>query len=203
MTDNDFEKDLFAARCREERTNGFQGCANKESCESLAYYLKEFSEEGLCDQCEFDQFPERFFGCSYCRRPVCFPAEHKEYTCLECDVGLEKWLKRHVCISNSPLPEFRVNSALSMVTYRSSSGVYLNRVPYVLDPADDRHPTKQFLDTWKGFYAGGHTWVIPDITLTIDGTEYESCDQLSAAIRACLEENGIFIHAEVQYVAPQ
>ena len=59
-----------AIRSRIKGTNGFQGCVNKERCRQYGFYLNTYSKEGLCEECECDQFPERFVACPFCRQPM-------------------------------------------------------------------------------------------------------------------------------------
>jgi len=56
--------------CKTTQSNGFQGCVNREQCGNYGYYLARYSQEGLCRQCEFELFPERYVACPFCRAPM-------------------------------------------------------------------------------------------------------------------------------------
>jgi len=64
---DDFEPWDSAIRSRMNRTNGFEGCINQEQCGHHGFYSQEYSKEGLCDECECRQFPDRFVACPFCR----------------------------------------------------------------------------------------------------------------------------------------
>lgn len=65
------------------RTNsyGFQGC---KKCSFDGVYGYTYSPEGLCQKCEFQQYPNRFTACLFCRRsnPVC--NHKKSNNCIGC-----------------------------------------------------------------------------------------------------------------------
>lgn len=44
-----------------------EGCMNK--CGELQFNGKTYSQERLCGDCEFKQFPSRFIACVFCRSP--------------------------------------------------------------------------------------------------------------------------------------
>src|SRR5580692_1228285 len=66
MYDSEIEKIIFAERAKEKRTHGFEGCTNAE-CTRGCFYLQTYSPEGLCSDCEFAAYPERYVGCPFCR----------------------------------------------------------------------------------------------------------------------------------------
>ena len=67
--DSEYEKMRISADSSKKGVNGFQGCVNKANCGYEGFYLAEYSREGLCDDCEFEKYPDRFVACIFCRAP--------------------------------------------------------------------------------------------------------------------------------------
>jgi hypothetical protein len=68
-----YDSELSTIKCARDSSRkgirGFQGCANQKKCGFDGFYLAQYSPEGLCNDCEFEQYPERFVACAFCRAP--------------------------------------------------------------------------------------------------------------------------------------
>lgn len=99
--ESEFEKMEFAQKCARERRHGFEGCANKDKCGFEGFYLAKYSPEGLCTECEFESYPERFIACPFCRRPT--QKYHESVlssACLMCASTIRKLIVKKLNISN-------------------------------------------------------------------------------------------------------
>ncbi len=92
--------DVGQLQCAEssahKKTNGFQGCINKQTCGQYGFYTQPFSDEGLCEKCEFKQLPERFAFCNYCRTPN---KNLNIVLCMNCATNIEKFLVKSVKVN--------------------------------------------------------------------------------------------------------
>lgn len=80
-----------ANRARSNNTGGFQGCKNKEVCGFDGFYLARYSPDGLCDNCNFKEHPERFVACLFCRKPqLKISQEFQSRSCLNCRAKAEE-----------------------------------------------------------------------------------------------------------------
>ena len=175
-------------KSRNEKTNGFEGCSNKE-CTSLIFYTKRYSKEGLCIDCELERFPKRFEGCTYCRYPQKKTPNCPQTTCLTCSTGVKKWLKEHIILPKETSADhtYFYNFIQSDLFHP-----WLKNVPFV-------NGSYSLGETWKGFYAGGDTWVLPNTKIVIKQT-YETRDELFDAIIEECKKHGIFLKENIQYV---
>ena len=91
--DNEQEKRSFANNAGQARIPGLQGCKNKKQCGNYGSYLQTYSPEGLCAQCEFKTFPERYAACPFCRAPmnIC-GAKNFSVCCFCCVSGIQRML---------------------------------------------------------------------------------------------------------------
>jgi len=86
--DNELEKITMSRQSRLNRSDGFQGCANLgKGCDFTGFYLCRYSLEGLCDDCEIKQHPERYHGCASCGHAIQY-----KYLCTGCADGFGRWL---------------------------------------------------------------------------------------------------------------
>ena len=67
--DREIAKMEFAERAKDLGDSGFEGCVNKNTCGFNGFYGATYSLEGLCNSCQFKQYPERFVACVFCRAP--------------------------------------------------------------------------------------------------------------------------------------
>jgi hypothetical protein len=85
--DSEWNKMRMACLCKINRNCGFEGCANLgKGCDFHGVYLYTYSPEGLCDNCEFKEFPERYHGCCFCRKALKFGL-----ICYNCRKCFQKW----------------------------------------------------------------------------------------------------------------
>lgn len=61
-----------------------RGCIK---CDNYSCCLDERSREGLCEQCEFEKYPQRFVACLFCRRPLKQSFDIKP-RCLDCSANV-------------------------------------------------------------------------------------------------------------------
>ena len=167
-------------RDRMNKTSGFEGCINFEKgCEFGGYYLCTYSKEGLCKQCEIKQFPERFHGCLFCRGALPLIL----YICLDCNAGFKNWVQEHTNIHDGEAAIHHGQAAFRLMEEKSEEDM-------------DFISTKT-CNSWPGFYLGDKKWIIPDINLvTKEEIGWDNCHDV---LRKLLKENGIDIHADVQY----
>ena len=190
--DREIQKEPQVNNSRRKKTRGFQGCKNKEACGFTGFYLCTYSREGLCDECECEQFPERFHGCMFCRNK-----QKHNSVCSTCKSGFEGYIKENVNFSHKRVygqPTFRLSRRKSNHPFISANEfkelrfVELNR----------------FTKEWPGFYAGineegDHQWVRPslrengeNVTLTVT---WENCHEV---LDEFLKEKGIYLENEIQ-----
>ncbi len=75
--------------------SGMVGCVNKKRCGMVGHPFAEYTKEGFCSDCEFDNFPERFIACLFCRRPgYKFFHTRKSSACDDCERPVAKLLVR-------------------------------------------------------------------------------------------------------------
>lgn len=88
---------------------GLQGCVNKAICGEQGFYLYRYSPEGLCSQCEFKSYPERFIACLFCRQPAEKANKGMSTVCFSC-LPLEDILVKKLVIND----EWRQKESLSI-----------------------------------------------------------------------------------------
>ncbi len=118
MNDSEFGRMSFALQKKREGTAGFQGCKNIAQCGFDGFYLCTYSPEGLCSDCEFEQFPERFVACLFCRRPSSKISEsYSSFSCLTCSSMIQKMLVKKL----KKTDDWRQDQTLQQGAYRCIS----------------------------------------------------------------------------------
>jgi hypothetical protein len=197
--DKELGKMAFVERAKREGRHGFEGCANEE-CTEGCHYLQKYSPEGLCSDCELASFPSRFIGCPFCRRP-----SKLSYVCTDCGTGFSKWINNTITFSTRFEGDrrFSKSHAIEMALHTLKQQCRQLIVPFSLLHG-------QF-GGWRGFYAGGNQWILPEKRFVIDmdsigytqanperewyGMEY---DVLASVIMTTLKVHGIDIMADIQ-----
>lgn len=187
----EFAKMAFAMRARAKGKYGFEGCKNKAKCGFNGFYLASYSPEGLCDDCEFKQFPKRYVACLFCRMPSSkISAQSKSFSCLMCSSTVEEMLVGKLKKSD----DWRQRDALKQGAFRalSGSGDTIGRkcIPALLD-LETR--SKVFKDYGPHIYWGAvkkengnrlHVWV-RDIDIAEEDkkeTTWENCGDYVGSI---------------------
>lgn len=188
--DSEWDKMLFAQKAGRERKHGFEGCKNYgKECDFTGFYLCRYSNEGLCSKCELKEFPERFHGCIFCRRPQKYTSD----VCLSCDRGFKKWLKYQSNFSTKKYYDF---SCLTFgLTHNLNTPQHrFDNTRYTFDFIDN---SSTLSSKWPGFYVGDNKWCKPDISLEFE----ENLDKLNyeKIIYNTLKDNGIDIYQNIQY----
>lgn len=183
-----------AIDCKRSRSGGFEGCSN-EKCDFRGFYLCTYSKEGLCTDCESERFPDRFYGCIFCRKP-CKKILGK-YCC--CWIGFCEWIYSSIT-SNKPerisYDKKNFFNTMNKVVNIAKEKMEAPFPPLIFDKTDKEHPRNGY--DWPGFYKGDKKWVKPNITInvTMEGDYLKEKDYES--IYDELTKNGIFIHKEIQ-----
>lgn len=100
-----------------------------------------FSVEELCIDCEIMTYPERFHGCSFCRRPI-----REKFSCTICSNGFLGWVNDFV----HSLDSFNImikRSALDLIERTIYDMPELEKTQFILRIDDSYYK-------WPGFYAG-------------------------------------------------
>ncbi len=164
----------YARIAHGNRDMGFQGCSNLgKGCDFNGFYLCSYSEEGLCKNCEIDEYPERFHGCIFCRR-----VHHGGYCCYSCSDGFYKWVMRNTNIDE--------NLAVHKLCHNNRKIVSL---PFI-------NKNKNLFHGWPGFYVGNDEWIKPDMKMKTN--KVVTFDNNHEVLEELLNENGIDIYAEIQ-----
>lgn len=127
-----------------------------------------FSPELLCIDCEIEQFPERFHGCGFCKRPI-----REKFSCIICTNGFVDWVKDVI----QPLDTLSVMIRMAAKQLLDKTIYDLTESHRFILRTDDGYYK------WPGFYAGitdrftgfdserGNCfpiWVIPRLTKPYD-----------------------------------
>lgn len=178
--DSELYKMAFAVESNKNKINGFEGCINWRKCKFEGFYLCTYSPEGLCGECEIKEFPDRFYGCLFCREPTQYGQ-----CCLDCESGFEKWVIKHTNISErayiSEYSAFRLCNPKVIVKHKF---INIKRISF---------------NTWSGFYVGNNKWVIPDVQLKTNTKITLNTRNSDEILNKLLDENGIFIFEDIQY----
>lgn len=204
--DSEWRKMQIARSCSMNRTGGFEGCANLEKgCDFHGVYLYTYSQEGLCDNCEFKEFPERYHGCCFCRKSVKYGP-----FCWGCRLSFQKWAfdlfynKNEKSKSTNSCFAIKTDDETNDWTLWQNVGSGVHRLTYLYN-----QPKLPFLvnkqastsnDDWPGFHLGNLQWIkldpfdlkkrimIADITW----------DNREAVLQRELQKLGINIYNDVQ-----
>ena len=113
-------------------------------CKECGYQDKDedgenrLSKEGLCFNCEVINYPERFYGCVFCKRPI-----RGRLCCDTCEDGFVTWIKDNIHPVDVTSRMIR-NSARSLVRKDPDEG---NKHKFIMRTEDS-------MFKWPGFYAG-------------------------------------------------
>jgi hypothetical protein len=155
--ESEFEKMKASINGKKNRTNGFEGC---KKCDFDGFYLCTYSREGLCDDCEYKEFPERFRGCLFCRRVL--PMQLS--ICFECQSGFQSWLW---CMAKgqewNPKEYYASSDTITqgIFEYLEHHDMYRNFKAFIL-PHTNKW-TDKWTEQWPGFYRGNNQWRIPTL----------------------------------------
>lgn len=118
--DSEMAKMVFARNSAQRKIHGFQGCKNQKVCGFDGFYLAQYSPEGLCSDCEFNRFPDRFVACLFCRQPNSKIGDSKSNNCLMCCGNFKKLLEKKLMNLKAWPPRIAGNqiNCLSSGTHR-------------------------------------------------------------------------------------
>jgi hypothetical protein len=165
------------------------------------------SPEGLCLKCEISEYPSRFHGCAFCRRPL-----RDLFACSTCRIGFTNWIKDAIPPESFVLSSVR-KQAKKIVSGVIGSGFITNR--------EFLHREEQLMFDWPGFYAGTlnitnngtasaylPTWIIPHglripsdmgvLSVSTDLTSLTQFKMFEEKLLTILRENNIDLYANVQ-----
>ena len=72
------------------RTDGFQGCSNKEICGERGFYLMTYGRDGLCDKCLHQKYPSELSVCAICNLATNDDKRPAAALCHACDCWLSE-----------------------------------------------------------------------------------------------------------------
>lgn len=166
------------------------------------------SPENLCLKCEISEYPDRFHGCAFCRRPL-----RNIFACSTCRIGFAEWIKEVIQPDNLILSGIR-NQAKKIVNGIIQSGFIENR--------EFIHREKYMMFEWPGFYVGlsnlmenGElgkfylpTWIVPDkltigsniksLSISKDLDRLKKFKMFEERLLLILEENNIHLFSNIQ-----
>lgn len=219
--DSEYVKLCMAAECKTKKTHGFQGCKNyPRDCDFGGFYLATYSDEGLCDDCEFKSYPERWNGCLHCGLAIKFDS-----ICYRCESGLHAWLNIVFDCSSFTWPnshrlELAIHSILSHYTaieLRNTPIRFFERSKVIPrsnkalkencqfnEIKNNDHGSYLHEEQWPGFHIGKNKNIVPDPfklreLVNIRDTEVEISG--TVLIRE-LEKHNVFLYKLVQYILP-
>lgn len=143
----------------------------------------------VCDHCKKINYSIRLVGCTYCHYAQPRPHFYTQVTCNVCSDGIQKWLKSHVVLPKET-PAHAADFAFDL-----QCDVF---TPWLESTPACVNGWYSPGDSWKGFYAGGNKWVIPDTKIVIDKV-YPTRPQVIDAVIAKCKEHGIFLRETIQY----
>lgn len=166
------EKMTIADRSRNDRTNGFQGCANRgRGCDARGFDLCIYSEDGLCSNCELKTFPDRYSGCGFCGKAI-------KYTlfCWNCHSHFSQWLFNLFYNKNNKSKSttscFKIPSDDETNDWKlwQIIGIGCYRIARTFIGENENmntNPIREFVEPkmdgpWSGFYVGDGKYVKPD-----------------------------------------
>jgi hypothetical protein len=190
MNDSEWDKIEFAQKSRHNRTYGFQGCANlNKGCDFNGFYLCTYSPEGLCEDCELKQFPERFYGCCFCRRAIRYGR-----MCYNCDREFSKWLD--LVFLNHENKDWRFRQTVEQGIYRLMHHDHkAKKLPFLIQQQS------KYNDKWPGFHLGDLKWIMIDPILLRDKIDISDIkwDDSREVLERELKKVGISLYEEIQF----
>jgi hypothetical protein len=196
-SDSELRRMEIAIKYKNARTGGFQGCSNfGNGCDFNGFYLAQYSPEGLCNNCELKQFPNRYRGCLFCGRAIQYGL-----ICHPCQDGFKKWAFDLFYTEGVNSNHLELGIFVFVRMEMRDSHQYQQKVRQrcpikVFELAGLRHK-------WPGFYAGQDQWVKPDpneLREKIDITDL-IWENKSDVIERELKKIGISIYDEIQYIS--
>lgn len=186
------------------------GDGEKESGDRLNEGQLLLSPDGLCLSCEIVEYPGRFHGCAFCRKPL-----RNMFSCTICRQGFTNWIITTI-----------LSEHMNIIMLRKRANKLANKIiesGYIQNKEFIYRESQSFLDTeWPGFYAGVlnlsaeniyyPTWIVPK-TLNIrvlnsekNKDETDSMNLISFIkskfsekyLLDILEDNGIYLYNHVQ-----
>lgn len=195
MNDSEWDKIEFSLKSRQNRTNGFQGCVNYgKGCDFAGFYLCTYSREGLCTDCEIKEFPDRFYGCCFCRKAINYGR-----ICYHCEREFEKWLE-DLFLNQNEVKDWRFRQTVEQGIYRLMHHDHKAKKLPLLIQQQSRYD-----DKWPGFHLGGLKWTkIDPVSLrnNIDISDI-TWDDSREILERELCKVGIRIYEEVQFPISQ
>jgi hypothetical protein len=169
-----------------------------------------FCSDELCLNCEILQFPERFHGCGFCKRPV-----RSKFSCSICTHGFVEWIKDVIKPLDNVSKLIR-NSASDLIN-KSVSDLPIEHRKFIIRTDDSFYK-------WPGFYAGitnrfcaklkqisdkknGSNsdennffpiWIIPDLIKKYDVKIFKFKFSFKKILLDILKVNGINLYEDVQ-----
>jgi len=161
----DFSEDLLNGETeviRIRRRGNSRSPRSESSDVSSDGPMRLLSPEDLCVDCEIKQFPNRFHGCGFCRRPL-----RDLFACTTCRIGFAEWIKDVIPPETVILAKVR-KQATRIISGIVESGFIQNR--------EFLYQESQLMCRWPGFYAGPlnvrkngkihdaylPTWIVPE-----------------------------------------
>ncbi len=120
--------------------------------------IKRFCDENLCLNCEIIEYPERFHGCGFCKRPI-----REKFSCTICTNGFNSWIRSEIYGSDALSHMLRVSadSLLDIKTIFPSFFCKLYHKNSMESRGSNQHNFNKFIlrtsDSyykWPGFYSG-------------------------------------------------
>lgn len=144
--------------------------------ESLLHKFNNiFSSEGLCYNCEVLEFPNRFHGCMFCKRPI-----REKNSCTICTDGFEEWIKS----------EIDMIGMMGYIIKKIARRLLNEKNIHINDDSNDKQFIMRNDDNfynWPGFYVGNNNecsdtfypiWIIPKLTKKLDYLDIEKLNYL-------------------------
>lgn len=151
-----------------------------------------FNKEQLCLKCELNNYPQRFHGCGFCKRPI-----KKSFCCKICADGFIEWIKNWILPIDSQEKKFddMIHDLLKNIKQNENS--------FIIRENDN-------LYKWSGFYAGfinrfstdkkdcQPIWIIPKLTQRYAFTSANKKKLLQEFILSILKSNEIDLINDIQ-----
>jgi hypothetical protein len=175
----------------------FQKCINfGQGCKFGRFFDAHYSKEGLCEECEYAQFPSRVQGCLFCRLEVRY-----DTACAGCSYYFGEWAREWLGKRTS---SFREVAAIDQgIREAMEEALTIHHPTLHKELAEEKK--KQIkaspidtLNEWPGFYRGNGVWIKPDtrsIAADVSDITWENCK--SVVVRE-LKRLGIDLFAEIQ-----
>jgi len=114
-------------------------------CQKCGMHELFFSDQGICEDCEFAQFPDRFTGCTFCHARQTYQG-----ACVACQCGFEEWTVSMLTTKSTP---FETKQRIR----KGVLGLLENKATQFKCSLN----TDQKHGEWKGFYCADGIWRFP------------------------------------------